>query len=292
MQQKTTTNNEYRLLAPFHGPALKAVRQTMGYTQETFAAASGIGSRAFVNRLERPDAKPDRDTILRIVVFVDDYLTRRPEMRALVYRCIRDNMIDPVDRVLFQYPTLQECLTRFFGLQLPPKPDLERMASMVPSPYQFFLDVEKLPPQAFETLHGLEQRLQDNNDQHPLSFQITQWQQLVVVPQQIAALEQDPRRNKAVLTCLERLKKKNLLFYYESPGKKDLSLPEVLDEYQSIRLSNWAASQNGPAALLTGSEEQARVVAALNVKWPLAQVIRILYFETDKGFLEWQETEG
>lgn len=294
MQQKTTTNNEYRLLAPFHGPALKAVRQTMGYTQEAFAAASGIGSRAFVNRLERPDAKPDRDTILRIVVFVDDYLTRRPEMRALVYRCIRDNMIDPEnDWVLFQYPTLQECWTRLYGLQLPPKPDLERMASMAPSPYRFFLDVEKLPTQAFETLHGLEQRLQDNNDQHPLSFQITQWQQLVVVPQQVAALEQDPRRNKAVLTCLERLKKKNLLFYYESPGKKDLSLPEVLDEYQSIRLSNWAASQNGPAALLTGSEEQARVVAALNVKWPLAQVIRILYFETDKGFLEWQpETEG
>ena len=40
-----------RLLAPFYGPALKALRQTMGYTQEAFAAASGIGSRAFVNRL-------------------------------------------------------------------------------------------------------------------------------------------------------------------------------------------------------------------------------------------------
>ena len=190
--------------------------------------------------------------------------------------------------MLFQYPTLQECWTRFYGLQLPPKPDLERMASMAPSPYRFFLDVESLPPQAFETLHGLEQRLQDNNDQHPLSFQITQWQQLVVVPQQVTALEQDPKKNEAVLTCLERLKRKNLLFYYESPGKKGQSLPEVLDEYQSIRLSNWAANQNGPAALLTGSEEQARVVAELNVKWPLAQVIRILYFETDKGFLEWQ----
>ena len=203
-------------------------------------------------------------------------------------------MIDPEnDWVLFQYPTLQECWTRLYGLQLPPKPDLERMASMAPSPYRFFLDVESLPPQAFETLHGLEQRLQDNNDQHPLSFQITQWQQLVVAPQQVTALEQDPKKNEAVLTCLERLKRKNLLFYYESPGKKGLSLTEVLDEYQRIRLSNWSASQNGPAALLTGSEEQARVVAELNVKWPLAQVIRILYFETDKGFLEWQpETEG
>ena len=294
MQRKTTRHNEHRLLAPFYGPALKALRQTMGYTQEAFAAASGIGSRVFVNRLERPDAKPDRNTILRIVVFADDYLTRCPEMRGLVSRCIRDNMIDSEsDWVLFQYPTLQECWTRFYGMKLPPKPDLERMASMAPSPYRFFLDVESLTPQAFETLHGLEQRLQDNNDQHPLSFQITQWQQLVVVPQQVAALKQDSRKNEAVLTCLERLKKKNLLFYYESPGKKDLSLPEVLDEYQSIRLSNWAASQNGPAALLTGSEEQARVVAELNVKWPLAQVIRILYFETDKGFLEWQpETEG
>ena len=262
MEQKNTRHNEDRLLAPFHGPALKAMRQTMGYTQEAFAAASGIGSRAFVNRLERPDAKPDRDTILRIMVFVDDFLIRCPEMR--------------------------ECWTRFYGLQLPPKPDLERMASMAPSPYRFFLDVESLPPQAFETLHGLEQRLQDNNDQHPLSFQITQWQQLVVAPQQVTALEQNPKKNEAVLTCLERLKRKNLLFYYESPGKKGQSLPEVLDEYQSIRLSNWAANQNGPAALLTGSEEQARVVAELNVKWPLAQVIRILYFETDKGFLEWQ----
>ena len=86
MEQKNTRHNEDRLLAPFHGPALKAMRQTMGYTQEAFAAASGIGSRAFVNRLERPDAKPDRDTILRIMVVVDDYLTRRPEMRAPVYR--------------------------------------------------------------------------------------------------------------------------------------------------------------------------------------------------------------
>ena len=294
MQQKNTRHNEDRLLAPFYGPALKALRQTMGYTQETFAAASGIGSRAFVNRLERPDAKPDRGTILRIVVFADDYLTRRPEMRGLVSRCIRDNMIDSEgDMILFQYPTLQECWTRFYGMKLPPKPDLERMASMAPSPYRFFLDVEMLPPQAFETLHGLEQRLQDNNDQRPLRFQITQWQQLVVVPQQVAALEQDPERNEAVLTCLERLKRKNLLFCYESPSKKDLSLPDVLDEYQSIRLSNWAAGQNGPAALLTGSEEQARAVAELNAKWPLAQVIRILYFETDKGFLEWQpETEG
>ena len=67
MEQKNTRHNEDRLLAPFHGPALKAMRQTMGYTQEAFAAASGIGSRAFVNRLERPDAKPDRDTILRII---------------------------------------------------------------------------------------------------------------------------------------------------------------------------------------------------------------------------------
>ena len=131
MEQKNTRHNEDRLLAPFHGPALKAMRQTMGYTQEAFAAASGIGSRAFVNRLERPDAKPDRDTILRIMVVVDDYLTRRPEMRAPVYRCIRDNMIDPEnDWVLFQYPTLQECWTRLYGLQLPPKPDLERMASL------------------------------------------------------------------------------------------------------------------------------------------------------------------
>ena len=95
MEQKNTRHNEDRLLAPFHGPALKAMRQTMGYTQEAFAAASGIGSRAFVNRLERPDAKPDRNTVLRIMVFVDDFLIRCPEMRAPVYRCIRDNMIDP-----------------------------------------------------------------------------------------------------------------------------------------------------------------------------------------------------
>ena len=43
MEQKNTRHNEDRLLAPFHGPALKAMRQTMGYTQEAFAAASGIG---------------------------------------------------------------------------------------------------------------------------------------------------------------------------------------------------------------------------------------------------------
>ena len=42
MEQKNTRHNEDRLLAPFHGPALKAMRQTMGDTQEAFAAASGI----------------------------------------------------------------------------------------------------------------------------------------------------------------------------------------------------------------------------------------------------------
>ena len=36
MEQKNTRHNEDRLLAPFYGPALKALRQTMGYTQEAF----------------------------------------------------------------------------------------------------------------------------------------------------------------------------------------------------------------------------------------------------------------
>ena len=52
MEQKNTRHNEDRLLAPFYGPALKALRQTMGYTQEAFAAASGRSSTGWNGRTQ------------------------------------------------------------------------------------------------------------------------------------------------------------------------------------------------------------------------------------------------
>ena len=297
MQEKEQMAGEERFSHPFKEKALKELRLKIGYrTQAEFAEASGIGGRAFVNRLENGSADLSPEVLLKLVVYIDCYLSRRPEMWPLIRRCIQNNLKDPADAELFQYPTLLECWTRHCGLKLPQKPDLEQMALM---PYQFFLDAETLPPQAYDVLRGVEQKMEEYNDhQSPSRYQAVQWRQFFVPSYQYDALERAPKKNEAVLARLTRLRNNGLLDFYEikmPDGKtEDLLLPELLARYQGNRLSGWTPSLNSPPALLTGTEERAREVVALNYNcnWVLAQSIRVLLYKQGEGFIEWQpETE-
>lgn len=296
MQKKKASTIDYRN-DRFYSPiirSLEPIRKEMGYSsQAEFGEDSGIGGRALIGQLENGAVSPSRDCMSKLLTFLDNVINMRPELGSAIRRIIHENLIDPKnDWALFQYPTFHECELRYIGFQLPSKPNLEAMAFSLPFPYRFFIDVAHLSPEAYKKLDNLSRKMEDANVQQPLSFQMTSQRQFVASKHDIEELRRCASQDavsKSSLAFLERLDNNGLLFCDEALNKKATDFPTILQEYQNFRLNNWAARQNGPAAVLTSSDSVAQKIFEMNYQWPLSCTIRILYFDVSKndGFFEW-----